>query len=97
MMILYFLLILVAILAIANGVLAYKDKKTMPQLEARLQELKYKRLLELDKDIADWLAMLELPQLAEETKRLEVALQLSTVLIGKLLRSRVPCCNPNMK
>lgn len=63
-------------------------------LEIELQEQKYKALKEMDVAIADWLEMLGLPQLEEETKRREVAHQLSIVLIEKLLRSPAPCCNP---
>ena len=46
-------------------------------------------LQELDTAIDDWLAMLELPALEEQTKRKEVATQLRTVLIEKLMLQRV--------
>ena len=94
---LYFLLALAVAVVIASGVIAYKDRGLMPRLEAELQEQKCRRLRELDVEIADWLETLGLPQLAEETKRLEAARRLRTVLIEKLLRSRVPCCSPNTK
>ena len=41
---------------------------------------------ELDIALSDWLSLLELPQLQEESKRREVASQLDTALIAKLLR-----------
>ena len=87
------LLALVVLLVAASVIIGRRADKQIDQLTEALQEQKCMRLIEMDEAIADWLVMLELPQLAEKKKRLEVARQLSTVLIGKLLRSPVPCCN----
>ncbi len=60
----YFLLTLAIVVVVASGVIAYRDRKLLLQLEVELQEQKCRRLQELDVVIADWLGMLELPQLA---------------------------------
>ena len=95
MIILYSLLALAIVAVVSSGVAAYRADKQTPQLIAEIQEGKCRSLKELDEALADWLEMLELPQFAEETKRLEAARRLRTVLIAKLLRSPVPHCNPN--
>lgn len=96
-MIYFFIIFSVLLLLLMSYVLKEnnKDKKRNLQLEKEWEELKKKNLIELDKNISSWLEMLELPQLEGKKKRLEVAHQLSIVLIGKLLRSQVPDYNPN--
>ena len=94
---LYFLLALAVVVVAASVIADRRLTKQIGQLDIRLQEQKMQALKEMDAAIAEWLVMLELPQLEEETKRQAVAHQLSIVLIGKLLRSRVPCCSPNTK
>ena len=57
--------------------------------EEELKKAK-QNLQALDVALSDWLNLLQLPQLAEETKRQEVASKLRTVLIEKLMRQKVP-------
>lgn len=64
-------------------------------LKAREEKLQ-KDLQRLDEALEQWLLTLELPQLAEQTKREEVARQLSTVLIERLMRSPCPMRHPKI-
>ena len=70
------LLALVVLLVAASVIIGRRADKQIDQLTEALQEQKCMRLIEMDEAIADWLVMLELPQLAEKKKRLEVARQL---------------------
>jgi hypothetical protein len=65
------------------------DPMTEAQLKQAMLEQRTRRFQELDTAIALWLATLELPALAEETKLQEASRQLRTVLIEKLLLQRV--------
>lgn len=62
-----------------------EQKLLLPPLEQQTKPLE-----ELDMAIAEWLLMLKLPQLEEQTKREEAARQLSTLLIEKLMLRRCP-------
>ena len=42
------------------------------------------RIAGLEEDLQEWLATLELPQLAEKTKQQEAARRLSTVIVGRI-------------
>jgi hypothetical protein len=67
-----------------------QDKLLENYIKQQQMAQETKRLEELDTALAQWLLMLELPQLEEETKRQEAACQLSTLLIGKLMLRRCP-------
>lgn len=56
------------------------------QLQAVLETQHATMKAELDMAVSDWLSLLELQALKEESKRREVASQLGTVLIEKLMR-----------
>jgi hypothetical protein len=60
------------------------------EIERPREVIKQRFLQELDEALAHWLLTLGLPQLEEQTKREEAAHQLSTVLIEKLMRRRLP-------
>ena len=71
------------------------NKKAAPEqtLEQFLQELRLERKAILDKELNSFLLMLELPQLAEQKKREEVANQLDIVLTAKLLLLQAHDCS----
>jgi len=85
-----FSLVLLLLGATATWTAIRKLKAWERQQMQEAKERIARDLIELDTSIAEWLVMLELPALAEETRRLEAARQLRTVLIGKLLRQRIP-------
>ena len=84
-------LIALFILLIALLFIHFNNRKILAELEERriLASAKLD-LMELDNELSMWLYALGLPQLAEETKRQEVASKLRTVLIEKLMRQKVP-------
>jgi hypothetical protein len=84
-------LIALFILLIALLFIHFNNRKVLAELEERriLASAKLD-LMELDNELSMWLYALGLPQLAEETKRQEVASKLRTVLIEKLMRQKVP-------
>ena len=86
--VMFILCLLVAIAVFyAQSKSQQRKKKSMEQ--ERLKQAK-QDLQALDVALSDWFDLLQLPQLAEETKRQEVAHQLRTVLIEKLMRQKVP-------
>lgn len=87
-MIFYFLVVLTLLLS-AIWLDTCRLAKKEDQWLQEVKEQTATHLQELDTAIDDWLAMLELPALEEQTKRQEVARRLRTVLIEKLLRQRV--------
>lgn len=66
------------------------------QLEESWRQLQINNVRKLDDSLSDWLLMLELPQLEEQTRREEVSRRLRTVLIERLLLSQIPDYSPNM-
>ena len=64
-------------------------------LELVLQEQGKTHLQELEAAIFDWLGLLQLPTLADQTKREEAAHHLSIVLVERLMLQRVHCFHPN--
>ena len=89
-MFIFYLSILALLLAYA----IYKANDSSNKLDRRMEEewkkLNRQRKENLTTDIAEWLDLLMLPELEEKTKRLEVANQLSTVLLERLLLERTP-------
>jgi hypothetical protein len=84
-------LIALFILLIALLFIHFNNRKVFAELEERRVLASAKLdLMELDNELSMWLYALGLPQLAEETKRQEVASKLRTVLIEKLMRQKVP-------
>ncbi len=72
----------------------YEQSKSQQWKQKSMEQERLKQakqdLLALDAALSDWFDLLQLPQLAEETKRQEAARQLRTVLIEKLMRQKVP-------
>lgn len=93
----YFLLFLILFLLLGAGAILAKNRaaKISKKLQQEWKEQKLIAQQELNVSLCCWLELLDLPQLEEKKKRLEIANQLSIVLIGKLLREPVPCCNSN--
>lgn len=60
-------------------------KKQVMRRKEQKRQSQTKQATALQNDIANWLMALELPQLAEERRRNEVARQLCIVLIGRLV------------
>lgn len=91
------ILVLIPFLLFLFGFYWFWNKRTSTdsQLEEALRQLQTNNVRKLDDSLSDWLGMLELPQLAEQKKREEVARQLRTVLIERLLLLQIPDCTPN--
>lgn len=66
-----------------------EEQKTERLLEQK-PEQQPSPIVALDTALEDWLSMLELPQLECQKRRQEVARQLSTLLIEKLMLRRCP-------
>ena len=82
-------LLLLAMFAILSAIRKRKEMESQQMQEAKARIANDLEIL--DTAIADWLVMLELPALVEQTKRLEAARRLRTVLIEKLLQKRILC------
>ena len=89
LMVFFLILLLLGLIVILIAIRKEKKTEDLQMLAARARITN--DLEELDTAIADWLEMLELPGLAEETKRLEAASRLRIVLIEKLLQQRILC------
>ncbi|MBV2164102.1 MAG: hypothetical protein KUL80_07530 [Comamonas sp.] len=80
---------IVGVVSVPLLLLTFREHRLLKQqrllMEQARQEQYARKKLELDTAIADWLRLLELPQLTEQSRRQEVASQLGTVLIEKLL------------
>lgn len=87
---LVFLLVLGLVLLVAIWSSTRRESKQMTQLRQEWRELEAKHLQALDTAIEEWLVMLELPALEEQTKRQAAAHQLRIVLFEKLLLWRAP-------
>jgi len=70
--------------------LIYKNRELEAQCKEKAKQLNIMFAKRLDSELSNWLLMLELPQLEEEKKRLEVGRQLRIVLIERLLLSQNP-------
>ena len=81
---------LLSLLAIGISWLYRKSSMTEAQEREQSRQLNIKAAKNLDVALSDWLTTLKLPQLEEQTKRLEVARQLRIGLIEKLLLSQNP-------
>ena len=84
---------LVLCAAVLFYVIQRLDKKYQNS-QLLLREQQTKPLEDLDTAIAEWLLILKLPQLEEQTKREAAARQLSTLLIEKLMLRRCPARRP---
>ena len=84
-----FILCLLVAIAVFYAQSKSQQRKQKSMEQERLKQAK-QDLQALDVALSDWFDLLQLPQLAEETKRQEVAHQLRTVLIEKLMRQKVP-------
>lgn len=63
-----------------------RESTLLRQLEHSQQEREKAMYESIEVGLQEWLKMLELPQLAEETKRQVVAHQLRIALVGPLMR-----------
>ena len=78
---------------IAMHIASRRAESRWQRAEQEIREQQAKSLDELTKAVAVWLDQLELPALAEESRRIEVSRQLGIVLIEKLMRRRL--CVPH--
>ena len=62
------------------------EQKQDMEIQKKMEQQYIDKRNDLDKEISDWLRLLELPSLQEENRRLEVARQLGIVLIEKVMR-----------
>ena len=62
------------------------EQKQDMKMQKKMEQQYIDKRNDLDKEISDWLYLLELPSLQEENRRLEVARQLGIVLIEKVMR-----------
>jgi len=62
-----------------------KNKQRVDRMELEQQERDKARCLYIEEGLLFWLKMLELPQLAEQTKLQEAARQLRIVLVERLM------------
>jgi len=93
----WFILVIVALLLLIFASIVVSCIEHRQELSMKESEQQYmnKNFQELEEGIESFLERLELPQLEGQTKRQEIAHQLSIVLIEKLLLSPVPCCIPS--
>ena len=69
---------------------AYKFRKSIHQQEAQMKieqkERDVARCAKIEEGLLEWLAMLELPQLADQKKLKAISRQLRIVLVEQLMR-----------
>ena len=86
-------------LILVSGLLIYTTMliaaKRDRGLELELLEQGKAHLQELGVAIFDWLGLLQLPTLADQTKREAAAHRLSIALVERLMLQRVHYCHPN--
>lgn len=88
------LLSAIALWATAIWLVLRIEAKQERKLEQELMRQTAMDFQELNAQIELSLSMLGSPQLEEKTRRQEIAMRLSTVLIEKLLLRHVPDCSP---
>lgn len=87
-------LFFLALLLLVSTAIWIEIRKAREKEHQQMQETEERAAKDsegLDTAIGEWLATLEPPALAKQTKRLGAARRLRTVLIGKLLRQRILC------
>lgn len=80
--------------ALAMYIASKRAESRWQSIEEEIRAQQAKSLDELAKAVAEWLDQLELPALAEESRRQEVSRQLGIVLIEKLMRKRLYVPHP---
>lgn len=71
----------------------FSNYKELGKKEPAFDEIEKQAMREmdaLDDALCDWLGLLELPQLADNDKRMDAAQKLRTLLIERLLLGKLP-------
>lgn len=89
------LLGLILVSALSVYIVSRLRAKLEQDLEAEMREQGNIRFQELEEGIFEWLGLLQLPILGEQTKREEAAHLLSIVLVERLMLQRMPNCHQN--